>query len=391
MMIVKRIIFLFCVVTAAWCQFEVIKISDGLSGKTANYLWPVLKNGGVTVNKHEVIIPDGSSLYIQNRKPPFDYTLVNLKHAAGDVFTVYRATVNKDVFAYAVVGGDGRRYLFKRERNTDEILGYAMRHGISAERMFLLQENRLLATGLYRPALIEFVDRYKNESLAEQRKNAKTNFDPLYKHHKAYTLSLYDQSMKEIDSGNVIDRTGDNARAYEGLYLTHPVDTAKGDVVFLIDNDQGYVVEKYTEYTCFDSSFEIINRSYKKLSDNLTLNDMAALKIKDRAYSVPYALYEQKGMLFCSFFQAPVWFEEIEPPYFYDILTQEGEWLSSGKLEYPLICEDDNTKIFAYVKHEGGWFESDQHYLVGMTFQDFIEGRVTNESIESSVSRFISQ
>ncbi len=388
MMIYIRIILVFTFTVIGFGQFEVIKISDGLSEKTASRLWPVFKGGAITINKNEIIIPDGSNLYIQNRSAPFDYTKVNLKRGSNDYFTVYQATANKELFAYAVVGSDGHYYLFERKRKTGEVQGPEMRHALTADRMFLLKDKRLLATGLYRPQLEDYVRKYRSGPISEQKKNTKEKFDPLFLKYKAYTLSVYDKTLTEYDTGNVIDRIGDNAIAFEGLYLIHPVDTAAGEVVYLIDNDQGYVVEKYTGITQFDSSFEVKNPKFKKLPDVMTIDDMDDLRSRKNAYSVPYALYHKKGTLVSCFFQAPVRFDPVLPPFYFDISSLRGELLFSGQLEYPFLCEDDGEKLFLYIKQEGGWFESDRHFLVGVTVQDILNGKVKKENIDTSISKF---
>ncbi|MBC8192137.1 MAG: hypothetical protein ISR87_08110 [Candidatus Marinimicrobia bacterium] len=386
-MIKKSLCFMFLAVLA-FGQFEVIRISEELSGQTRSSLWHVFKSGAIIINNTEVIIPDKSSLFLQGRSAPHDYTRIDLRRYKSDSFIVYKVTANNNIYAYSVLGGDGRRYIFERKKKTGEIQGPVLRHGLVAERMFLLEKNNLVATGAYRPELMGFLDRYMKGSIEEQRKNAKEKYDPLYENHKAYTISVYDNDLNEIDSGNVIDRTGDNARAFEGLFLTIAVDLAKDNVLYLIDNDQGYVVEKYTNLTKFDSSFEIKNSSFKKLPAFMTMKDLDDFRAKNRAYSVPYALYEKDGFLMTCFFQAPEYFDPIDPPYYYDISTVAGETMHSGVLDYPVLCEDDGNKVFFYVKQEGGWFEDDLHFLVGVTTDDLLKGLVSKTSIDASIENY---
>jgi len=380
------LIFFFAVI--GFSQFEVIEVSGGLSETTADRLWPVFKSGAITIRENEIIIPDGSSLYIQSRFTPFEYTTINLKRNKDDHFTVYDATANEELFAYAVVAGDGHYYLFERKRKTGDIQGPEMRHGLTVDRMFILPNNELLVTSIYRPQLKDFVRKYRKGSLSEQRKNSKEKFDPLYENYKAYTLSVYDEGLAEYKTGNVIERVGDNARAFEGLYQTHPVDTAAGGVVYLIDNDQGYVVEKYTGVTEFASSFEIRNPKYKKLPAVLTLEKMLKLRSSANLFSVPYALYHKHGHIISGFFQAPVRFDPVIPPYYFDISTVNGELVYTGQLEYPFLCEDSGEKVFLYVKKEGGWFEDDEHFLVGVTIQDILNGTVSKTTIDENIDSF---
>jgi len=385
---IKKIIWLLSLAIIAFGQFEVIPILDGVSDKTRDRLWPALKGGAININSKEILMPDQSSLFLQSRAAPYDYTKMDLRRDREDYLQVFQVTANKELFAYLALDGDNKISLFKRKRKTEEIQGPQIRQGRALERLFLLDNNTLVATGAYRPALINFVDRYMRGSIEEQRKNAKEKYDPLFENHKAYTISVYDKTLTEIDSGNVIDRIGDNARAYEGLYLTLAVDLAMDSVLYLIDNDQGYVVEKYTDITTLNSSFKIKNSKFKKLPAFMTMEDMYDLRAKDRAYSVPYALYEKKGNLITCFFQAPVYYESIEPPYYYDVSTVSGEHLISGVLDYPVLCEDDGDKVFFYVKQEGGWFEDDLHFLVGVTTDDLLKGLVSKTSIDASIENY---
>lgn len=372
----------------AFSQLEVIPIVEGLSEKTRDRLWPALKDGTIIINSTEIIIPDQNSLFLQSRSTPYDYTKIDLRRDKTDYFKVYQIAANKEWFAYLVLSSEGRFYLFKRKRKTKEIQGSVLRQSTSLDRIFLLENNNLVATGLYRPALVGFLNRYMKGSIEEQWKNAKEKYDPLYQNHKAYTISVYDNQFTEIDSGNVIHRTGDNARAYEGLFLTLAVDITQDDILYLIDNDQGYVVEKYTDFTTLDSTFEIKNKNFKKRPTVMTLENEAELKSKDRAYSVPYALYEKAGYLITCFLHAPKHYDPVKPPYYYDVSTVRGELLHSGVLEYPIITEDDGDKVFFYVKQAGGWFEDDLHFLVGVTTDELINGKAIKMNIDKSIEIF---
>jgi hypothetical protein len=385
---IKKTVWLLLLSTIAFCQFEVIPILDGLSEKTRDRLWPGSKGGAININDTDITIADQSSLFLQNRQAPYEHTTIDLRHDSNEYLYVFKVVVSKDWFAYLALGGDRNISLFKRKRKTGEVYGPQVRQGGGLERLFLLDNNHLVATGAYRPALVGFLERYMKGSVEEQLKNVKEKYDPLYLNHKAYTISVYDENLKEIDSGNVIDRVGDNARAYEGLNLSLAVDLAENDNIYLIDNDQGYVVEKYINLTELESSFEIKNRWFKKLPKDLSMKDMYDLRGRDRAYSVPYALFEKEGLLVTSFFQAPVYYEQIEPPYYYDVSTTTGQLLNSGMIEYPLICEDDGGKIFFYVKQEGGWFEEDRHFLVGVTTADLVRGVVSRESIDKCIEQY---
>ncbi len=103
---------------------------------------------------------------------------------------------------------------------------------------------------------------------------------------------------------------------------------------------------------------------------------------------MPYCLYNKGNYIITSFFQNPEWRGPVEGPYYYDIINLQGELVSSGTLDYPIITEDNCEKIFLFVKIEGGWFEDDEVFLVGVTIEDIIKGVISKGSIDESVARF---
>lgn len=369
-------------------QHEVIPLGEELSDEAAERLWPTFSGGAISIDQEKLVIPDGNELFIQERTYPFDQTKVKLHKQVDGLFIAYQVVAKKRVYFYSALGKDGRFYLFKMNQGTGEILGPVLRHGTASERMFLLEDDRFVVTGLYRPELTQYLKLIESISIEEQKRNNKARFDALYAKHKSYTISIYDKELMEVDSGNVIDRTGDNARAFERLFPEHPVDVSKSNDLFLIDNDQGYVVERYSNIKSFSSKFRINNPAFKAIPKVLTHDEGNSLRSQDRAYSIAYCLFYKKGLILTGFFQAPIMYQERKGPFYYDVSTESGELLASGSLGYPFLAEDDNSKIFVYVNKKGGWFESDQHYLVGVTMHDLIAGRVSKQSIDASIEQY---
>lgn len=370
-------------------QPEVIKVSDELSSEVKERLWPSFNNGSIHIDSSEIIYPNGTELLVQQRYSPSTYTRINLKRHPRDSFTVSQVVANDELYAYSVFGGDGRVYLFQMKKKTGEIQGPELRHGMSSERLFFVGDGNLVATGVYRPQLVDYVNRYRKDSIAEQKRNNKEKFDSLYIDHKAYTISLYNKQLVEFDSGNVIDRTGDDARAFEMLFPAHPCDMNKKGLLYLIDNDQGYVIEKYTAVKNLDSRFQITNPDYRRIPQKMTYKEGIELRSENRQYSIAYCLYLKGGYILTGFYQAPVMYERIQPPYYYDIVSEDGARMKSGMLDYPFITEDEGDKVFIYVKEAGGWFQDDDHYLLGITVQDLLDGRVTNAWIDAQIKTFV--
>ena len=53
-----------------------------------------------------------------------------------------------------------------------------------------------------------------------------------------------------------------------------------------------------------------------------------------------------------------------------------------------VLCEDEKDKVFLYVKKNGGWFEEDQIYLVGLTIEDFLQGKAKKEVVDKLISEY---
>ena len=384
-----KILILLILVVLTFGQTEVIKVPDDLSGEVKTRLWPSFNNGSIYIDSSVVIYPNGTELLIQKRKSKSTYTKINLKRYSKDRFTVSQVVANKELYAYSVFGGDGRVYLFQMRKKTGEIQGPEIRHGMSSERLFFMGDGSLVATGIYRPQLVDYVNRYRKDSIAEQKRNNKEKFDNLYLDHKAYTISLYDKQLSEFDSGNVIERIGDDARAYEMLFPAHPCDMKDNDILYLIDNDQGYVIEKYTRIKKLDSKIQISNPDFRSIPQEMTYREGVMLRNENRQYSIAYCLYLKEGHILTGFYQAPVMYESIKPPYYYDVVGEDGSTIKSDSLDYPFITEDDGDKIFIYVKEAGGWFQDDDHYLVGVTVQELLDGRITNAWVEAQIQSFV--
>ncbi len=257
-----RVICLILMCTAVvFGEFEVIPINGKLSGDTKDILWPVFSNGSISISENEVVIPDGTQLYVQSRFAPYENTQVNLKRHKKDSFTVYELSVSKEIYWYTVLAGDGRYYLFKKSRGTGMVFGPVPKHGL-VDRMFIMPDNTLLATGAYRPKYVKYLDLYDDESQGVQTQLSKDMFMELYNNYKAFTLALYDNEISLIDSGNVINRTGENAQVFERLYINHVVDVTNEGIIFLIDNDDGYRIDEYERINKFSQSLKIDNKNF---------------------------------------------------------------------------------------------------------------------------------
>jgi len=374
-------------VNYALSAFEVIPISGALSANTREYLWPSFTNGAITVNDHEIIIPDGSHLYIQSRTAPYNYTEIEFNNHNKDSFTIYETCENDNYYGFTLLAGDGRYYLAKYNKHTGEFIGPEPKHGL-VDRMIILPNNNIIATGLFRPSYVEYLDRYDDNTQRFQTQLSKDKFMELYSTERAFSLAIYDDKLNLIDSGNVINRVGENAQVFERFYIKHPADYTVEGNIYLIDSNDGYVVERYNDLKHHEYSFTIENKNFMRIPYSLTQEDMNGIRKIGNSYSVPYVLYQKQGFIVTGFFQNPEYRGRVNGPYYYDVCTLQGVHTATGILDYPILCEDGGDKIFLFVIKDGGWFQDDLLFLVGITVTDLLTGQVSRELVDSSIESF---
>lgn len=370
------------------CEIEVIPITGELSDRTLDILWPVYANGGIVVQQKELFMADGDNLYIQSRQAPADNTHESLKRHKDDALAVYDICVDaKNIYYLAVNKREGLCYLYKKNRRTGEVSQPVSKHW-HMDRMLKLPKSNILASGIYRPGSVKFMAKHYDFTLPDRDQPLKDKIDTFFLEVKAFTLAIYNEDLVLVDSANTIDRVGENVRAFERLYIIHPVDVTSTGEILLIDNSDGYVVEKYVPPYRTNTSFQVMNGHFINAPEEMSMEKLHSIRKQNAAYSVPYALYIKDSRIITGFFQAPVRGEDVEPPYYYDISTFEGELIASGQTYYPILCEDEGDKVFFLVEKDGGWLEEDQIYLVGLTIEDFLQGKAKKEVIDKLISEY---
>lgn len=386
--ILKSILVLTMTTSLLYGEIEVIQVQGEFSSWTKKYFWPALSSGSINIDSDKIIIPDINSLYIQSRDNSNDNTRVLYELDNEKQFKIKRILVKDSKYYFTIFADDARFYLYKPGMQGEAALGPVSKHG-NDQRMLSFSNNKFIATGAYRPAFVSFLDKYDDESYGKQSELSKKKFHELHLNNKAFSIAVYDTNFNLVDSLNTIMRTGENAVAFDGLWTKHPIDIDEGGTLYFIDNDGGYTVERIDSEGKRLTDISISNRSFIRIPDVMTLDLEIQLKNTSNAYSEAYALYLKEGKVLTSFFTASKNMGIPTPPFYYDIVTASGKHLFSGSLDYPIITEDDGDKVFLYVKREGGWFEDDKLFLVGLTVQDLLDGSAQKENVDRAIANYM--
>lgn len=379
--------FLFLSICCLYAKPEVIKLNIEFSSWTNNYMWPVLASGGIHIDEEAIYIPDQKSLYIQSRKNHMDKAIVEINVPGDDYFRIQKVLPTKTSYYFSFIAGDGRLYLYKRALSKNEYLGPISKHG-NMGRILELPNGNILVGGEYRPNYANYLDLYDDETRGGPTELAITKFGQFYENQKAFTLTYYDKSLVVLDSANIIQRIGDNARMFSSLFVRHTMDVSGDGTVWLIDNDQGYFVEKYSVDNKPLVGFKINNPKFKPIAETMTTEINETYQETSNAYTQAYALYLKNKHVLTSFMSASADRGVPVPPYYYDICNLDGKHITSGQLDYPIICEDEQDKVFLLVRKDAGWFDDDELYLYGITLEDLLNGKANREFVARAISKY---
>lgn len=369
-------------------EIEVVRISSDLNAHTKTYFWPAKTQGGIYIDDSEISIADGNKIYIQ-RRGSTHHKWISVKVNNKDDFKIYGILKAYNKYYLNSIWGNGRFYLSVHDMTGVNTSPLVSKHG-SPGRMFSFKKDHVLVSGNIRLGYAKALDKYDTNSTFDNNINREKLVE-LYRTSRSFTLSVYTKNLKLTDSLNVIEREGVDGELYDRLWPSQGVDIDDSENIYLVDNDQGYVIEKYSSpYSCA-KEVEVENRMYKPIPKNLTPHMMTELQQKPGTYSMVYALYVKGGYLLTCFYQNSTGRELPSGPFGYDVTTLEGQAVLSGSLHYPVIAEDTGNKVFLYVARPGSWFKQEEMYLIGLTLDDIANGLAEREAIDRAIERYIAE
>lgn len=292
--------------------------------------------------------------------------------------------VTENTFVLLFLGPDGRDYIYKINRYDAGTMGPVQKHGVSGSIAAL--PGMAVVSGLYRPPFASYLDKYDNNKIGGQTPESTKKFKELYEVTSAFFLSFFDTNLTLVDSANILQRRGENAKAFERLYLASPMAVTGDGVIYQIDNEQGYVIETYIPPYKKAQEIRIDNAAFKAVPKTLTMKTTNDLRSTRQSLTEAYAVFVKGDYIVTSFCYRPAGRDPLEPPYYYDIIQKDGEHWLSGKTEYPLIC-DDGEKIFLLVERDS-WFGNKEIFLVGLTIEDFFDGQAETQKIEAAIEAY---
>jgi len=370
----------------------VIEIGDYLSSRVREHFWPSLASGGIIIDSTTIMVSNEEDLYVQSKNDIEDFYKISLKKERNDQIRVFKiAATERELFYSVFSENEAVFHLYKMNRQTRKVIG-PVRRLPRIDGVFITQSNKMLTTGNKKNDYLRHVFRRDKPDYDESPSDAELTEKRYYDNHEVSTITIYDERLNEELNLNQIQRTGENLRAFDRAFVIYPADySAIDQKLYIIDNSEGYVIKKYSLLTGKNEQFELYHKMYKQIPSPLTLERIEEFKKVDASYSVPYFIYEKNGFIISGFFQAPILFKDITPPYYYDISLSSGDHVATGVLNYPIIAEDQMDKLFAFYRLEGSWFQDDRLFLVGFSVKELLSGEVSNESIEEAVAKYINK
>ena len=367
-------------------DISVIAICEEALGGLQNVSWNSLASGGLLVDSNQVVLCVDNSLVIQSLTDCRNTQIFTPKIKGWNDFITRKVYLEGDDIYLVLYFGNGRFYLYRVNRNDPDDYNLIEKHNLPNRVLF--HKNKLISSGLLWTQYGKYLDRYDTNVSEGPTDEARKLFNRLFEFQRGFSLGLYDSALVLVDSCNFTTRTGADAQGYYSLYMDQPFDIAPDNEIYLVDNERGYIIEHYSKEFEFVDEVEIQNTHFKELPEKLDRTIARTLKSKDGVYSVTYAVYIKDQYLLSSFVHSARPPGTPSAPFFYDITTLGGETITTGAFDYPLVSEDDSN-VYFLARVEGGWFEDDDLYLVGMTIEDIIHGEATKARIDQKVKAFI--
>lgn len=380
------VVLVFC--SALFARIDIIELSEDMPfGEDIS--WLRMANGALYIDHTSVYLSSKNNIYIQKRLTPGKVEVWSTQIKNYRDYTIMRVLPVEDKIYFNLILGNGRFYLAGIKKGSGQVLNLVERHGFPGRMIGF--DNFIYVGGLYWSQYGKFLDKYDNSRGEKVSEDDIQKFDSLFDLQPGFTLCAYDDSLKLIDPVNKISRSSVNAKSFMSLYLPQPYDIDKSGEIVLADNVEGYFIKRYDEKHHYIDQFEVINDHYKELPGVLSKESAITLKSTKGSYSAIYAVYEKEKFVISSFYQSGAPQNLPEPPYYYDISTKGGEHVTSGSLGFPLVGEDEKDKMFFYISVEGGWFENDRIFLVGMSVEDILDGQASTEFINEAVTGFMNR
>lgn len=392
MLMITNIILIVTMIIAPLCAVEVIELNQCISTDLVSEHWSRIGNRGYYIDSSYVYIANKDHVIRQNRVGNSTCEEIGVKtHKKAD-FTVYAINVNDNILYYSgFLVNEGQYHLYKKDLNTKVIEG-PYRKPIHLWRQLVLSDDKVLVSGYYRPGEL------RHHALM-WKKNAAGLWDVVKKENekfldevKPFSLLLLDGKLHRIDSLALCDRPAKEMKYFTYMYVFPAIDVDSQESIYFVSNQNGLELEVWDKPYRKVKRVPLHHPEFATIPAPLTEDVHKRLKLMDKAYSSVNSLYVKDNHIIIGFFQAPVSGGDIAKECKYCILNKDLSQVAYGDLNYPIVAEEsDGENIYLLVAREGGWFERDRYFLVGITIPEILKGEGQENRIEALITRFIAK
>ena len=366
-------------------EINIVELSGDLSDNTKQRMWPNMAGQGIVVTEDKVFIAHDDALYVQSRSNKHEHELINLKQYDKQNIKVKSIYIQKESLLYQARVENELLYNTYKYCFKNGLWDGPIRRPLNPGKLHDIGEGKLAMSGNMRPGQLLEYAHYALLNRDGKWDEIEIQQQTFYKTAQTYFMSIYDTSFTLVDTFDRIDRQGEDIRYFERLYMAYPFDLDNDKTIYLVDNSDGYQLEKWSAPYSDHQRFKLENSAFKPIPYNLSEAMFNELKTKSAAYSTVYVVYVCGGDILSGFYQAPVYQTPVLGPYYFDITSLEGHQEASGEMDYPIVAKDDTDRLFVYAVLPGGWFSHDRLFLVGLTVQDLVDGKAKKIYLESKL------
>jgi|GEM_PF-6317799 len=392
MFMIKNIILIATMLVAPLCAVEVIELNQSISTDLISEHWYRIANRGFYVDSSYVYVANKDHVIRQKRVGFSTCEEITVKPHKKFEFTTHAIDVKNNMLYYSgFLVNEGQYHLYKQDLQTNIIEG-PYRKPISLGRQLVLSDDKVLVCGNYRPGELRHHALMWKKSAAGLWGVVNKENDKFLNEVKPYSLILLNGSLHRIDSLALSDRPAKEMKRYDIMYLFPAIDVDTLETIYYVSNQNGLELEVFEKPYSTLKRYQLHHPDYVSIPSPLTDDIYERLKSVDKAYSSINTLYVKSDHIIVGFFQAPAWGGDVVPGCYYCILDADLSQVAYGALEYPIVAEDsDGQNVYLLVHREGGWFERDRYFLVGVTIAEILKGEAQKSRIEALITRFIAK
>ena len=366
---------------------NVIELNGYITPEELKYIYHYGGDGSICITKNEIFV--GGKKYNYIIEP--GKRLVRKFCGISNIKTGAVSLCSDDslLVAHSFNPENGYYYLQILNRK-GELISNSIKHHPGTGNLFFNQaDSTIVISGLHFTRYCEMLDKYDEESFTPS-KQSKRGINNFFSSNMAYTLTKYDFNLTLIDSANPIERRGQNYRGYSNLYLHEVFDMDTLNNIYTIHNSSNYLIRKYSYNFELLFEFNAENENFIHIPDKLTGAKGNRMFNIPGTYSLIYTLKYIKNMIFISFYQNTNGWERSYGPFYYDLYTNDGDVIATGRLPYKVVSKDNLGNLYLLVKQNAkNIFYDDKYYLISITVNELLQNEISKSSLEREIDEYM--